>query len=352
MKKIQMLAFIFIVSCSTNWKSFMSKDSDTKKRNENLMKDFKVDKGVLDKFETKDTKVKHVESKKTESAVSPSRKSERLKEKERVKKKTATADPLTQITNYPSDYPKEYIELNKNMKKMFKNFSPVLFDKEKLFMDINYLGVSTGKIVISTKPMTMISGTKAYHFNARLQTSRFYSYLYELDDQVDTFVDSNSFVPLKFSLIQRESGKDVDDLQLFDHQKLKGFNFYKRIKDKKVKKRQGEFYIPQYFQDPLSLVYFIRGLNFEKQNEYLIPFLNKGELKTFKVTLLGSEKVNTNIGEKLAYKIRGSSDYNGSTIKSGDMTFWFSKDNERIFLKFEAKIKIGSVSGEIEKFER
>jgi hypothetical protein len=133
---------------------------------------------------------------------------------------------------------------------------------------------------------------------------------------------------------------------------MKGFNFYKRVKNKKVKKKQGEFYIPKYFQDPLSLVYFIRGLDFEKKDEYFIPFFNKGELKTFKVKLLGAETIDTNIGEKLAYKIRASSDYSGSTIKAGDMTFWFSKDKDRIFLRFEAKIKIGSVSGEIEKFER
>lgn len=330
----------------------MSKDSDTKKRNESLMKDFKVDKGVLEKFETKEAKIEKVAKKKTTSKSKKLKAASSKKNNSTVNSKPKKIISQKTVATYPSDYPEEYIELNKNMKEMFKNFSPVLYSNEKLFMDINYLGVSTGKIVISTKPMTAISGSKAYHFNARLQTSRFYSYLYELDDQVDTFVDSESFVPLKFSLIQRESGKDIDDLQLFDHQKMKGFNFYKRVKNKKVKKKQGEFYIPKYFQDPLSLVYFIRGLNFEKKDEYFIPFFNKGELKTFKVKLLESEKIDTNIGEKLAYKIRASSDYSGSTIKAGDMTFWFSKDKDRIFLRFEAKIKIGSVSGEIEKFER
>lgn len=307
------------------------------------MKDFEVEKDVLKKFETKTSEA----TKELKSNRPKHKKSKTITQETKVK-----ATKKAQEKNYPLNYPKEYIELNEKMKKTFSNFNPVFVQGEKLYMDINYLGVSTGKIIISTKPMTRLSGVKAYHFNARLQTSKFYSYLYELDDQIDTYVDSQSFVPLKFSLIQRESGQDIDDLQLFDHQSMRGFNFYKRVKKKKVKKKKGEFFIPKYFQDPLSLIYFIRGLDFQNKKEYFIPFFNKGELKTFKVKILGSEKIETNIGEKMAYKIRASSDYSGDTIKSGDMTFWFSKDKERNFLKFKAKIKIGSVSGEVEKIEK
>lgn len=352
MTKYLLFIFFIFTSCATNWSSLFEDEKDTKKRNDNLMKDFKVENDVFKKFETKEIKVVEKEVK-TIIEKSVTAKTESKKELTRpevvIPKKIK---PIVNKRKYPSDYPEDYISLSKETKKTFENFSPVINVGEKTYMDINYLGVSTGKIVISTMPVTNISGAKAYHFHARLQTSRFYSYLYELDDRIDSFVSAETFVPLKFSLIQRESGKDVDDLQLFDHEKRKGFNFYKRVKKEKVKKRQGEFFIPEYFQDPLSLVAFIRGLDFEKQSEYFIPFFNKGVLRTFKVKSLGIEMVESNIGDKLAYKIRASSNYTGDTIKAGDMTFWFSKDSDKIFLQFKAKIKIGSVSGEIEKFEK
>ena len=338
-----------LVSCSTNWNKLFSSGEDTKSRNEKLMKDFKVDKKVLKKFETVETKKielpKKIAPKKDEKAIRKPLKKKTVKVVKKTVKKTVK-------TVYPKGYPEKLKLLSKKTKKTFESFSPVLNINEKIYMDINYLGVSTGKIIISTMPKTTISNQSAYHFNARLQTSRYYSYLYELDDQIDSYVSEDGFIPLKFSLIQRESGQDVDDLQLFDLDAKKGFKFYKRVTEDKTRKKQGEFFLTDYFQDPLSLTYFIRGLDFEKGSEYLIPFYNKGELKTFKIKVLDTETIKTNIGKKNAFKIRASSNYTGSTIKSGDMTFWFSNDKDRIFLKFEAKIKIGSISGDIEKYTK
>lgn len=333
------LIFIFFCSCSTNWNKVFDKKEDTAKRNENLMKDFQVNKEVLEKFKTKKIIEKPRETKvvkkRTVKKVQPLRKRKDKKTKINLK-----------------NYPQELVNINNKVKETFENFSSKLVIGEKVFMDINYMGVSTGKIVLTTNPMTEINGHEAYHFNAKLQTSRYYSYLYELDDQIDSYVKKETFVPLKFSLIQRESGQSVDDLQLFDLEKLEGFKFYKRVSKKKVKKNQGKFVLTKYFQDPLSLVYFIKGLDFENKKSYIIPFYNKGELKSFKVSLDKIEKIDTEIGEKMAYKIKASSNYTGKTIKSGDMIFWFSKDEKRIFLKFKAKIKIGSISGDIEKYEK
>lgn len=346
MIKLFIISILLISSsCSTNWNKFFANEEDTLKRNEKLMKDFKVDKKVLEKFET--TEIPQ------EPKIKESPKIKKSVEVKKLKSKTKVITTKKIVKKlYPNGYPENLKELSKKTKKTFESFTPTLNINEKMYMDINYLGVSTGKIVITTMPKTVISKKEVFHFNARMQTSRYYSYLYELDDQIDSYVTTDSFIPLKFSLIQRESGQDVDDLQLFDLDAKKGFKFYKRVTEKKTRKRQGEFFLTDYFQDPLSLTYFLRGLEYKKGTEYLIPFYNKGELKTFKVKVLGTETISTNIGKKKAFKLRASSDYTGDTIKSGDMTFWFSNDKDRVFLKFEAKIKIGSISGDIEKYTK
>ncbi len=219
-------------------------------------------------------------------------------------------------------------------------------------MDINYMGISTGKIVLTTEEETTIGEQKVYHAKARVKTSDYYSYLYELDDNIDSFTSKETLTPVKFSLIQRESGQDIDDLQLFDLDKLKTYSFYKRVTDDRTKKKKEEKYTPIKYTDPLSIIWFLRGLPMDKGKSFDIPIMNRGKVIMLHAENDGPETIKTKIGKVKAYKMTATTAYTGETLKSGDMTFWFSADDRRIFLKFKAKIKIGSISGDIETFSK
>jgi hypothetical protein len=257
---------------------------------------------------------------------------------------------ITKSFNYPKDFPETYKKIDIETAKYWNDFKPVLFEGEEAFLDINYMGVSTGKIALTTKATTTLGDAEVYHFHARVKTSRFYSYLYELDDKVDSYVSTKDFSPVKFSLIQRESGQNIDDLQLFDKEKLLSYSFYKRETKSKTKKSKGIKSIPRRYQDPLSIVFFLRGLPMVKGHTFTIPIMNKGKVLTLDAKIDGIETIKTKLGTKEAFKVTASTTYSGDTIKSGDMEFWFSKDERRIFLRFKAKIKIGAISGEIEKY--
>ena len=51
-----------------------------------------------------------------------------------------------------------------------------------------------------------------------------------------------------------------------------------------------------------------------------------------------------------AIKVKAETHYPGVLKKKGDIVFWFSNDENRALLKFEAKVKIGAVTGEIKEF--
>ena len=71
---------------------------------------------------------------------------------------------------------------------------------------------------------------------------------------------------------------------------------------------------------------------------FTIPIMNKGKVLTLDAKIDGIETIKTKLGTKEAFKVTASTTYSGDTIKSGDMEFWFSKDERRIFLRFKAKI--------------
>ncbi len=83
-----------------------------------------------------------------------------------------------------------------------------------------------------------------------------------------------------------------------------------------------------------------------------IPIVNRGKIIILKAHNKGLETLNTELGEMKAYKMSATTSYTGETLKSGEMTFWFSADDRRTFLQFKAKIKIGSISGEIKKYKK
>jgi hypothetical protein len=121
----------------------------------------------------------------------------------------------------PKDYPPEMLKLNQQAKSIWEKYKPNHTEGEKIFMDIHYLGMTVGKIMITNRGKKMINGKEVWHFHARFKSAPFYSKIYELDDTVDTYVTTDQFLSLRYSLIQRESSMDIDDLQLHDRDKLK-----------------------------------------------------------------------------------------------------------------------------------
>lgn len=364
-----LLFFIFLSGCSTTLKDFFEGEETTEERSEKLInEDFKEEKAVFEKFKvTKISKIKEIEKEQESRESPPQAKHQRtdirppnlkrvlsprnaLKTKVQVKK-TANEKMKIERQPYPVDYPEEIKALDGHSTLYWDKLVPYIFPGEKMILNITYLGVNTGKIILSSKEDTRLGNSDAYHVNVRVKTADFYSYLYEVDDYCDSYIQKKNFRPLKFSLIQRQSSQDIDDVQLFDHDKFKVFSFYKRVTKKKTKKQKKIEWIPYFFQDPLSIFYFIRGLPMDSKVKYAIPIINSGKIEMLYAQYEKEETISTKIGKKKAYRLNIDTQVKGKTLNGGAMVFWFSADEKRVFLKFEAKIKIGSISGAIESYE-
>lgn len=248
---------------------------------------------------------------------------------------------------YPADYPKEYIQYDKKSKDIWSKFNPFFFKGEQTIMSVTYLGVTAGYITISSKNVMNINDKVAYNYHARFKSSDSYSYFYWLDDQLNTFVEKDTFLPIKYSLIQREKKQDVDDLQLFDFQKLRTYTFYKRVKKDSNKNEKLNVYIPKYAQDSFSALQFVRGLPLKKGDRYEFPVITRGKVWLLKVEVAGTETVEVMDKDVSAIKIKAETHFPGVLKKSGDIYFWYSNDDARRLLKFQAQVKIGALKGEV-----
>ncbi len=265
-----------------------------------------------------------------------------------IEKASYTKALPKKIELFPRDYPKEYQQINEKARKVWDLYRPNHSINQSVFLDITYLGMTVGKIMIKNQGKKMINDKEVWHFHARFKSAPFYSNIYELNDTVDTYVTTDKFLATRYSLIQRESKQDVDDLQLHDRDQFKTFWFYHQKKSNgDVKDKKLEGFIPYYSTDPFSVLFLYQGLPLVNNDVYEIPLINKGKILMLKSVVEGREVVETKKGRKKAIRIHATTKYSGETLKSGDLTFWFTDDVERVLIKAKAKIKIGSVVAEL-----
>lgn len=346
----RLLLCLFIISGCSSWKQ-KDFEKDLDKPSEEAQPQVattKKEEKILEKFEVQPVDETKVEEKKQQSKV-VKKIVQKSDGKTIVKIETTTTTVVAPvIKNPPKDYPPELLKVNEKAKKVWDLYKPNHYVNEKVYLDIHYLGMTVGKIMVLNKGKKMINDKEVWHLHARFKSAPFYSNIYELDDTVDTYVTTDQFLSTRYSLIQRESKQDIDDLQLHDRDQFKTFWFYHQKKsDGSVKDKKIEKPIPYFSIDPFSVLFFYQGLPLKDKDVYEIPIINKGKILILRSEVEGRETIETVKGSKKAIRLHATTKYTGETLKSGDIYFWFSDDNHRTLLKAQAKIKIGSVTADL-----
>lgn len=307
---------------------------------------------ILEKFEVKEAPKPVEEKPKPVAVVAPKKIATPKKaETKKEEKKTEVKAETPAVKALPADYPPEMLAINEKAKKVWDVYKPNHHINEKIFLDIHYLGMTVGKIMVTNKGKNLIDNKEVWHFHARFKSAPFYSSIYELDDTVDTFVTTDKFLSVKYSVIQRESKFNIDDIQLLDHEALKVYWLYhsKRKSDGKKKDKKEEKAIPFYSIDPFSSLFLYQGLPLKDGDVYEIPVVNKGKVLILRSKVEGRETIDTEMGRKKSIRVQATTQYSGDTLKSGDLTYWLSDDDKRTLLKAKAKISLGSVTADIVK---
>ena len=255
--------------------------------------------------------------------------------------------PIVAGFSYPKDMPEEVRKLDERAAKTWDAFKPSFTNNEAEFLDVDYLGMTVGKVSMRYVGGKIMNGEEVYHFQARFKSAPFYSAIYELNDTIDTYVDKKTFTGRRYNLVQRESKQSVDEVQLYDQDKLRTTSYQKRERDGKTKKKQWDGWMPRYNIDSFSAIYLIRGLPLNVGESYAFTIVNKAKLLTMELKVELKEKITIKGKEKAAIKVHAFTKYTGSTLKSGDMTFWLSDTPSRDLLRCRAEIKIGSVYAEL-----
>ncbi len=359
MKYCQSLAVFLIFMLLNSCSSSQPKEQLDINDNEVVTK-FGLSSDLLERFSTK--KMRHIPKSKATSnrkkkTVNYSKKLKKtkkniLKKKDGVKQEAVKIDSTKKVSKdvVDSEYPEKFRALDILSKPIWSRYKENIYIGEKAVYKMKYIGVTAGYITLKTDPLTSLNGVESYHFKALVKTASFYSLIYWLNDTLNSYVARTSFLPLKYILSQREKKQDIDDLQLFDREKLKTMFLYRKVKKGRTTKKNIVKPIPYYFQDSFSSIYFLRGLNLQVGDKIEYPIVNKAKYWILKMKVIKRETIDI-MGKNIsAFKVAAETKFPGALKKSGDIFFWFAADTSRRLLRFEGKVKIGSIHGELVKF--
>jgi hypothetical protein len=218
-------------------------------------------------------------------------------------------------------------------------------DWEVLTYEVSFFGLKAGYAEFSYRGEKEEGDRKLYHINAKLWTTGLVKIFKQITDEFDYFVDSESFLPYKVVVNQKESDRSVNKIVYYDQEK--GILEHFDLQGEKIK----EFVaVPRIFE-PVTVAYFLRTRELLDEPANINVYGGR-KVYTIDVKIIGSRKVKTDIGVFETLEIKPVVKRGGKVMEDRDVTAWLINDGTNIPLLVHAKIKIGTVTGELKKISR
>lgn len=214
---------------------------------------------------------------------------------------------------------------------------------EKLTFRAHYGLINAATIKMTVDAATSkISNRTAYAMKVEGETLKSFDWAYKVRDKFQSWVDNESIAPLRYAKTVRENKYFDEDLVIYMHDK------------KKLRNPEGELTIPAYTQDIASALYYARNLDLQNatvNQEFPIDIYLDNTVYNLSFTYLGKETIKTDLGKVKCIKLRPKLVVDRVFKSSNDMTVWVSDDDNKIPIRVQSAIQVGSVKVDITGYE-
>ena len=191
----------------------------------------------------------------------------------------------------------------------------------------------------------LYEGQPSQKITLQTRTNSFADTFYKVRNLSTSWVSEDVSHSFKFSAVQEESKRNRDTVATFDplHLTAQYVNNLNGSEHEEVEIKPGTF-------DPLGIVFFVRCLDFKVGDEILIPTSNG---KEFFYTVVHVRKKVTRkfaLGKREAFLLEPDIKDVGGVFKrseGGRIRFYFSADEEKLPLRMESEVAVGSFWAEL-----
>ncbi len=219
---------------------------------------------------------------------------------------------------------------------------------EQMIIEGSWMGLPAGRATLEVRPGPELAGRKTILLWGNALSSRLMDAVLHVDNTLESYVDAQGIFPYKFLLHMVETFQTKETRVSFDHPKQKAHYWAKRISKKmgnQDEDRQDSI-IPL-TQDMWSALYALRLQDYEIGKKVYVPVYENGKSMVAELVPVANELVRTKAGVFQAWKILLELKLNNVLRPSGAMFLWLSDDNKKYIVKFDIKLNLGSLAGEL-----
>ena len=217
---------------------------------------------------------------------------------------------------------------------------------EQLSFNVYYtlagIYVNAGQVTFTTL-LEQLNGRPVYHVVGEGGTRPSYDWIYKVRDRYESFLDTAALQPLRFIRNVNEGGDKKFEQVHFNRSAYTATT------------GTGAYKVPPCVQDVLSAIYYARNINFSGyRGGEKIPFsiFLENEVHHVYIRYLGRERVKTKYGTFDAIKFRPLL-IKGTIFEGGEkMTVWVTDDQNRVPVRVDSPILVGTVRAELVQFKQ
>ena len=200
---------------------------------------------------------------------------------------------------------------------------------------IHYGFVEAGTARLEVKQeLTTFNNRKCFHVVGIGQTKGAFDWFFKVRDRYESYFDSEALIPWVFIRRVEEGSYSKSQNITFNH-------FNNTATSEKV-----TIPIPDHVQDLISAFYYARTLDFANAKPgtvFPIDAYLDDEVFRMNIKYIGKEKINTKLGTFNCIKFRPLLMEGRVFKEEEDMTVWVSDDKNKIVIRAEAEILVGSL---------
>lgn len=186
------------------------------------------------------------------------------------------------------------------------------------------------------------SNKKSLHLIATGKTTNALRLLSKVNNRYDSYIDTQTLLPNIYTENIREDNYRRDGYILFD-----------RKSNIAINNKKDSFNVSEKVLDVISCFYYSRCLDItklKKGDKYHLEYFIEGKTYPMEVQYLGLEKVESDLGTFECHKFSPSLQPGRIFRKDSKMYLWITNDANRIPLKVQVEILVGSLYLELKSY--
>jgi hypothetical protein len=210
--------------------------------------------------------------------------------------------------------------------------------EERLVYSVGYGIIKAGEASLEVRDITRLDGNKCFHIISTAKSNKFFSFFFNVDDKVETFLDVYGLYPLRFEKHLIEGKFRADAYIDFDHKRNLAISGKDTIS------------IPPYAQDALSVLYYTRTQKLEVGKSISVDNHTDRKNYLLEIKVHAKETVEVPAGKFDCLVVEPL--LKGSTVfkHEGKLTVWLTDDEKRMPVLMKSKAFIGSVSASLKEY--